>query len=77
MPMSHKPADTREARLQKLSRRLAHARNSELEARLIEQLAIETEAIGRERTHGTVGRATFVTPATAAPSSIRARSRRN
>jgi hypothetical protein len=70
--------DFRLARVQKLIRRLAHTRNIEIEARLIGQLSLETEAIRRERGQGAAGAGIFArTAAVPMPSSVRARSRRN
>jgi hypothetical protein len=78
MPSPSTATDLRLVRVQKLIRRLAHTRNIEIEARLIAQLSLETEAIGRERGQGTAGAGIFARAAAAPmPSSVRARSRRN
>jgi hypothetical protein len=70
--------DHRLARVQKLIRRLAHTRNIDIEARLISQLSLETEAIRRERGQDVNGAGIFARAAAAPmPSSVRARSRRN
>ena len=78
MNAPHTATDLRLARVQKLIRRLAHTRNIEIEARLIAQLSLETEAIRRERGQSRAGAGIFGrVAAVPMPSSVRARSRRN
>ena len=78
MPTPHAQTERRVDRVRTLLHRLSRTRDIEIEAELISQISLETEAIGRERAHTAGVTVCFAARAAdAAPTRARASRRRN